>query len=387
MRLHIFNPSHDEALRADTPYYTPTAAARRLEQAWALLPLIWAKPGDCVLIPDGATIPEAAKPFADAGIHIVCDNDLTPGLWEATTDLAPWGRDKLLAHRLRRLGAPEPLLCTSLCADADLKALREHSSRRATSKLMEPLKGSLTDNQILSVGDSAFADSEEEVRELQKKWGDLYVKSPWSCSGRGVFPLPAEASETLWQRVRKLLAAGEGIEVQKALKPVMNFALEFVAAENEVAYLGPSIFKTGQSGGYISNRVADVPDLEAAICKMLPIRRHKPAEGSEQRFASLVESLASRLKGFRSQPGENREPSSYTGPFGIDMMIAETPEGNALCPMIEINLRRTMGHVALALGRRIFPDEDGYNADEDRRCRALLQAMGLDKTFEWHAPL
>ena len=35
----------------------------------------------------------------------------------------------------------------------------------------------------------------------------------------------------------------------------------------------------------------------------------------------------------------------YQGPFGVDMMIAE----EQLHPCVEINLRRTMGHVALAL--------------------------------------
>ena len=35
----------------------------------------------------------------------------------------------------------------------------------------------------------------------------------------------------------------------------------------------------------------------------------------------------------------------YVGPFGVDMMIAE----EKLHPCVEINLRRTMGHVALAL--------------------------------------
>ena len=35
----------------------------------------------------------------------------------------------------------------------------------------------------------------------------------------------------------------------------------------------------------------------------------------------------------------------YVGPFGIDMMV--TKEG--LHPCVEINLRRTMGHVALAI--------------------------------------
>jgi hypothetical protein len=44
----------------------------------------------------------------------------------------------------------------------------------------------------------------------------------------------------------------------------------------------------------------------------------------------------------------------YEGPFGIDMMIVASNDGCLLHPCIEINLRRTMGHVALSL----MPDDD-----------------------------
>ena len=41
----------------------------------------------------------------------------------------------------------------------------------------------------------------------------------------------------------------------------------------------------------------------------------------------------------------------YVGPFGVDMMIVRRQEsgGFLLDPCVEINLRRTMGHVALSL--------------------------------------
>ena len=39
----------------------------------------------------------------------------------------------------------------------------------------------------------------------------------------------------------------------------------------------------------------------------------------------------------------------YEGPLGVDMMIVKCGKGESfyLHPMVEINLRRTMGHVAL----------------------------------------
>ncbi len=46
----------------------------------------------------------------------------------------------------------------------------------------------------------------------------------------------------------------------------------------------------------------------------------------------------------------------YKGPFGVDMMIVASEDRSKflLDPCVEINLRRTMGHVALTLR----PDDD-----------------------------
>ena len=41
----------------------------------------------------------------------------------------------------------------------------------------------------------------------------------------------------------------------------------------------------------------------------------------------------------------------YIGPFGVDMMILSKPDnqGFLIHPCVEINLRRTMGHVAIEM--------------------------------------
>ena len=41
----------------------------------------------------------------------------------------------------------------------------------------------------------------------------------------------------------------------------------------------------------------------------------------------------------------------YTGPFGVDMMILAKSDGNGFLihPCVEINLRHTMGHVAIEM--------------------------------------
>ena len=40
---------------------------------------------------------------------------------------------------------------------------------------------------------------------------------------------------------------------------------------------------------------------------------------------------------------------NYTGPLGVDLMVIKKDEAHLLHPCVEINLRNTMGHVALLL--------------------------------------
>ena len=66
--------------------------------------------------------------------------------------------------------------------------------------------------------------------------------------------------------------------------------------------------------------------------------------------------LAPRLKGI------------YHGPFGVDMLMAKNNCELLLNPCIEINLRRTMGHVALALTEKRHRGTMSviYNKEEDK---------------------
>ena len=109
MVLHIFNPSHDEALAAHTAHYCPSRPARRLAHALAELPRLWAAAGDvCLHLPESG---------GTEGVEI-------PD-WAAVERIEPWGWDRHLVGLLRRLGAPERLLPD----DERLCALRRMSSR------------------------------------------------------------------------------------------------------------------------------------------------------------------------------------------------------------------------------------------------------------------
>ena len=100
--------------------------------------------------------------------------------------------------------------------------------------------------------------------------------------------------------------------------------MEFEATDEGIRYLGLSLFHTA-NGAYTGNILA----TECVKRKML------------SRYVSmdLMDAVQQKIK-------DTLDLGDYRGPFGIDMMVCD---GHLLHPCVEINVRRTMGHVALAL--------------------------------------
>ena len=111
----------------------------------------------------------------------------------------------------------------------------------------------------------------------------------------------------------------------------------FSDGKGNIEYLGLSLFHAA-NGAYVGNILATEPVKEEMINHYVPMKTLKCIQ-------EKIKLLTGRLyKG------------KYKGPFGVDMMVVEGKEGRGflLHPCVEINLRRTMGHVALSLS----PEDD-----------------------------
>ncbi len=321
--LHLFNPSHDEALAAHTPFYTPASAARRLEHELALLPCHYAKPGDIILVPDNfsGAPPETAR---DRGITLAHWKSLPQLRFETISAIEPWGWDVHIVHRLRRAGVPERLLPTV----ERLNTIRNLSSRMTAVQLLRDLRAALPN----TVGESSWCTTTEATLQAIEAYGNRAVlKAPWSCSGRGVFWVTLPLTASTEGRLQRILREQGGIEVEPHYERVLDFAMEFQAeTDGHVAFKGLSLFKTDTRGGYVENHIAPDEVLAAEIA----------AAGCEDNLHEVAESAATCLSEFLQ--------GHYSGPLGIDMMLARTDGKTRLHPCIEVNLRRTMGWVAMA---------------------------------------
>lgn len=297
MVVHIYNPSHDEALAVNRVPYCPSSAARRTGEMFWDVAKWWKAPEDVILhLPDDGSLRGVEVPD-----------------WTRVERIEPWGWDRHIVGVLRKLGAPERLLPT----DEQLQRIRELSSRHTAVKVLERLA-------MPPFTSRWCTDEAAALAAIEEFGGRAVLKLPWSCSGRGVWT--TESASSL-QRIRKSLREQGAVEVEPLYEKLADFAMEFEAdACGRVSYVGLSVFATHDGGGYAGNVVApqDVlrRDLESRAAQSLPL---------ESVSDSLCKVLTDVLAG------------DYTGPLGVDMML--TPQG--IHPCIEVNLRNTMGRVAI----------------------------------------
>ena len=118
--------------------------------------------------------------------------------------------------------------------------------------------------------------------------------------------------------------------------------MEFnIDADGNANYMGLSLFHT-LNGAYTGN--------------VLATEARKTADLSHYVSADLLAMTRSKL----SRELSNVFSGHYVGPLGVDMMVVARADGGgfSLHPCVEINVRRTMGHVALALTRLVNPTDD-----------------------------
>ena len=332
MKLHIFNPEHDIALATNVKRFTAPHAARQLRSEMGFLPALWASDGDMVMVDDIKAAEHRLnrlKRYA-ANVSLVSLNN-APSLQLMQHDLdeiesiEPWGWDSGVAEILQKAGLPQKLIPDT----KHLEDIRQLSNRRwAASNLLPEVRRA----DDLMMGESWYI---KDFNKLSLKVSDseCYVmKAPWSSSGRGIRYL---THPDHWLRnqtwARNIIERQGGIMVEPYYNKVKDFGMEFLAhADGSVTYEGLSLFQT-INGAYSGSII----DTEAE--KQMILERYVPAQLLETTLNTICEVLSHNLK--------NR----YQGPLGVDMMIvADADNQLRLHPCVELNLRRTMGHVALS---------------------------------------
>lgn len=347
MTLHIFNPEHDIALASGLANFTAPHAGRLLRHDLGYLPALWAKEGDVILVDDPEYARQALKKLsarlhrAGLGRKPADGNFFFHSIrQDIPTDVhidhvEPWGWNSALRAQLLRRRVDEQLLTS----DKQLDAIRELSHRRTASHLLPLLREPGT------AGESLECRTVEEVEDAVGRFGQVVLKAPWSSSGRGLRFVDDQQFTVHSQHVagwlRNLLFTQGSVMVEPYYNKVKDFGMEFYSdGDGSVCYQGLSLFQT-QNGAYTGNVLATETAKETLL--------------SQYVSPSLLQVVRQRI----SKELGTLFCGNYRGPFGVDMMVVKpfglttssinSEKSNLLHPCVEINLRRTMGHVALTL--------------------------------------
>lgn len=315
--LHIYNPDSDYALAANNQNYTPPRRVADLRRKMALFPLSYAGPKDALLVIDDIPLPDRT----DIPIFRIGSPDcLKKGDW-SEYKASPWGWNRNIASLLRRhcpglQGIP---------SENQIAYIRELSHRRTTIPMLAHMAMPGIDFPL------EFLDPDEAISFYNKE-RNLFLKAPWSSSGRGVMRTDDLEPKHVEPWIRGVIARQGSVMAEPIYDKILDCATEWEMLDGDARFLGVSVFETSRRGKYHGNVTA----IQSELWDMIGV---------------LTEDVIENQREALTRVADHR----YNGPLGIDMLV--TREG-LLHPCVEINFRNTMGSILI-----------------DRNDRSLLQRL------------
>lgn len=329
MKLYLFNPEHDIALAHGKPLFTAPRAGRQLRSDLGFLPALWATADDRVWVDDPSAAYEAVRRLAiDVPQGVFVDATALRRIASEVEAVRPWGWDAAVRHDLLRQGVPSKVMPS----DATLDFIRTASHRKTSQSILHKLKSNLQTNSL--IGESMQVKDEDGLQRQLQLWPSAVLKAPWSSSGRGVRMVNAPLNEAITHWAMGVIRKQGSLMVEPCYDKLVDFGMEFISDSLSVRYVGLSLFAT-QGTAYTGNILATEEEKRQKLSQYVPL--------------SLVDTVRMAMKKELSRLFSGY----YTGPLGVDMMVVRAADGSSLLhPCVEINVRMTMGHVALALSSK-----------------------------------
>ncbi|MBQ8521214.1 MAG: hypothetical protein IJ456_07560 [Bacteroides sp.] len=306
--LYLFNPENDMALAYGGAYYMPPANVRRMASDLAVLPAWYAMPQGEVWLPDTR---QARWLDEECSLRLPVVGGTSPDA--IYNKVMPWGWNASLVRRLKEQGIPADV-CPS---DREMERIRTLSARGTAVEVLRRMAIPHTLGQSW------------EVRTMEELTlpPPFLLKAPWSGSGRGIQKVESIVEAPLQGWINHILKTQGYVVAEPFYQKVADFAMEFRMGRAGAEFMGYSFFETDTRGIYKENLLATDAEIERRLSAYVPIE----VLGAVR--TRLLEELPRALNG-------------YEGYWGVDMMICSVPEGYAVHPCVEINLRMNMGIVA-----------------------------------------
>lgn len=338
--LHLFFPENDLALAQNISNYTPPPAAAILRRSGEALPLWYANAGDAFMA-TGINAQWLQNTRNTFGIDVnVWHNDIS------NYEPAPWGwsraarqvfisrgfpTDRLpddeALDRIRELSHRRTAIAVSACLNNDINNLQRGD------KNGQPASPACLTTDINSILPPAKElTGEAEIRTFVDAHPHSLFKLPWSSSGRGLVAVDPSTIDKQISQLLGMIRRQGSIIAEEQYQRSVDFACLFHSCGDAVKFVGYSLFTTTGIGSYTSNILLPQQTIYEKITSTL-------------KTPEVLKTVQTQLESIL----HNVIGNSYIGPLGVDMFT--TTDGR-LAPVVEINLRRTMGHLALSFAEK-----------------------------------
>lgn len=343
--IYLFNPQNDLCLANGSRNFTPPASAVKLAQAGACLPMWYAKPGSYFW---GAVNAKWYKEITETfGTEVFpTQMPLSEG------SVKPWGWSLQTREYLLRCGFSVNVLPSV----ETVENWRNLSSRVTNVPLLERIISLLPDTPDGPKSPRICRSREEALRTI-REMGRAILKLPWSGSGRGQQISDRTTAAELEIRIDGMIKHQGAIEISPYYDKLSDFAMLW----DEGGFAGFSFFRTDTHGGWTENLLLDDEVIMHQISECL---------GFPVGFSYLIEKIGSEIEELASRYG-------YKGPVGVDFLVARGEKDNFLVP-VEVNWRRTMGHVAHNLKKN-------YMADSSQGHFRIVDSKRIDEPYHYVA--
>lgn len=352
MFLHYFNPGSEEAIGSGVHNYTPSIHVQYMFRDLACLPLWYANSQDVVWDESSDAelyVKKMRRWFPD--LPKLFPSEIQ-GIDSLTLKAAPWGLAPNSLQAYQRLKNRRRLLLDIPQWQDSYKGL---ISRETSQKVFQRLKEILPDFQFPET--PCFCKTIKEVIDyIDKSRFPLILKSPFSSSGRGLLWIrSAQLEEKEQQWINGVIRKQGKVSIEPALEKIQDFAMEFQSdGQGNIMYDGLSVFGTQTRGAYSGNILGSEHYRESHLLKFVP----------KESLGRIKDALLQVLSEFYG--------TIYAGNIGVDMLLYRFENEIRIHPCVEINMRQTMGKLAICLSNKLHKDTTGIFKIEFEKSEGLV---------------
>ncbi len=194
---------------------------------------------------------------------------------------------------------------------------------------------------------SVCRDTDLAMRETDRllERGPALIKGAFGCAGRDHLRVESPGETTTRDWLRRILEEHGAVVIERFRDRIADFSALYEMTAGHAALIGMSVMENDPRGRFLASLVAPkwTTLLDEEISTFL-YREARVMEWVQERIPAALSALL----------------PDYTGPLGVDSMVWRHPDGRLdWTPVVELNVRMTMGRVALELMAKSRPGSAG----------------------------